>query len=462
MVWKTAVDWEHGMFLKPQHFQCAELHQQFLLSRIMSSITPYFWGFSQLQLDHQAIKNGRFEVEKMALFLPTGEYIEMNTNAIFLPRSFVQVWTKQTNNLKVFIGVKKLSATKKNVTTINNKEDLSGITTRYISQLSEAEVPDWYHQGEQTQIKSLQYVVKIFWEFELENTSNYILMQIAELRKIDNDIKNNPAFMPTCVSISATENLYFNLRNHLENLITICGELEKFKIPIDWYSVQIDKVNFARLLSLRTLLRYIPVLKHYVNAEHVHPWHVFILLHEIICELSYFTTELNLFSSSQGRATSLPDYNHDDLTSCFGSTRTLIQKLIITIVADPGRIHRMIKEKNYYYADLGNYFIGPERKYYLVIYAENNQDEIAEIVQDSGKLCVYSDIDTYVEYALPGVPITKLQAVPDGVPRGGSCLYYLIDHKSELWLKVERQLKVAFYMEKAPIDVVIDIVAVGG
>ncbi|RAP35455.1 type VI secretion system-associated protein [Legionella quinlivanii] len=461
MVWKTAVDWEHGLFLQPQHFQCSELHQQFLLNQVMRYVTPYFWGFAELKLNHQALKNGRFEVDKMALFLPGGEYVEVDSNAVFLPRSFLKDWPANSDSMKVYVGVKDLSLSKKNVTPVNQLEDLTGVTTRYISYASGVETADFYHQESQAQLKTLQFVVKLFWEFELENTHNYTLIQIAELKRIDNEIKNNPVYIPSCVNIAAAENLFVGMRAMLENLMGVLSQLEKFKLPIDWYASHIDKANFGRLFSLRSLLRSVPVLKQYVKTGNVHPWHLFTLLETIACELSYFSTEVNLFSSSEQNTTILPDYNHQNLTACFAAVRTLLQKLIITIVADPGRIHRMTKEHNYYYADLGPYFIRPERRYYLVIYAENNQEEVASVVKDSSKLCAYSDIVTYIEYALPGVPITKLSAAPEGIPRGASCLYYKIDNQSSMWLKIERELKVALYMGKAPIDVVIDIVAVG-
>lgn len=270
MVWKTAVDWEHGLFLQPQHFQCSELHQQFLLNQVMRYVTPYFWGFAELKLNHQALKNGRFEVDKMALFLPGGEYVEVDSNAVFTAL-ILKDWPANSDSMKVYVGVKDLSLSKKNVTPVNQLEDLTGVTTRYISYASGVETADFYHQESQAQLKTLQFVVKLFWEFELENTHNYTLIQIAELKRIDNEIKNNPVYIPSCVNIAAAENLFVGMRAMLENLMGVLSQLEKFKLPIDWYASHIDKANFGRLFSLRSLLRSVPVLKQYVKTGNVHP-----------------------------------------------------------------------------------------------------------------------------------------------------------------------------------------------
>jgi len=98
----------------------------------------------------------------------------------------------------------------------------------------------------------------------------------------------------------------------------------------------------------------------------------------------------------------------------------------------------------------------------LVIYAQNDQDEIAEMIKDFGKLCAYSEIENYIDFALPGAPITRLLTAPEGVPKGANCLYYHVDHKSVMWSKIEMERKVAFYLGKTPVDIVIDVVAVGG
>lgn len=462
MIWKTPIDWEHGLFLQPQHFQYTELNQHYIHSQFLHYVAPYFWGFSQLEIDDKAMKSGFFDVEKMAFFLPTGEFIEVDVNAKFLPRSFISEWPANKDSMKVYIGVKQLSTTIGNVTPVEDLEKLAGISTRYISCNAGDELPDYYHQGAQAHLRSLYYVVKLFWEHEVENTHNYSILQVAKLRRINNEIHYEPDFYPSCVSIAAHQNLNGLLNQMLDDLVRIVSKLEKFKQPIDAYNSQIDNTNFGRLFSLRSLLRNVPVMEHYLRAKDIHPWQAYGLIQQMIGELSFYSTEINFFGGSSDTISAMPVYDHADLTTTFNIVASLMSKLLFNIVADPDRIRRMVKEKNHYFADLGSHFIQKGRTYFLVIYAQNDQDEIAEMIKDFGKLCSYSEIENYIDFALLGAPFSRLLSAPEGVPKGANCLYYQIDHKSSMWSKVELERKVAFYVGKAPVDIIIDIVAVGG
>lgn len=462
MIWNTPIDWEHGLFLQPQHFQYTELNQHYNHAQFLRYITPFFWGFAQLEIDDKSLKRGIFDVEKMAFFLPTGEFIEVDVNARFLPRSFLSDWPANTNSMKVYIGVKQLSQNAGNVTVIEDVENLTGVSTRYVSLNAGDELPDYYHQGAQAHLRSLYFVVKLFWEHEIENAHNYSIIQVAELKRINNEISNETDFYPSCVSIAADKSLYLLLNNLFNELVRTTSKLEKFKQSMDSYSNRIDNSNFGRLFSLRSLLRYVPIMEHLITTKDVHPWQVYGVLKQIIGELSFYSTEINFFEGGTGSISAIPMYDHSDLSKSFNILAALMTKLLFSITADPDRIRRMVKEKTHYYADLGTHFIQKNRNYFLVIYAQNDQEEIAEMIKDFGKLCAYSEIENYIDFALPGAPISRLFSAPEGVPKGGSCLYYQIDNKSSMWSKVETEYKVAFYLGKAPVDILIDIVAVGG
>ncbi|VEG90612.1 type VI secretion system baseplate subunit TssK [Legionella spiritensis] len=460
-MWTKPIDWQHGLFLQPQHFQCTEFNQHFQQSSYLKLQTPYFWGISRLVADQLAISNGRFDVEELSFVLPTGEFIQINANAKFLPRSFINDWPANQDRLKVYIGVKDLLKNQRNVTVVENPEQLSQITTRYISFNDGNELPDFYHQGSQTQLNSLFFVVKLFWDFELEDSHNYRLIQIAELHRKDNKIYLSDSYIPPSVVVEASSNLQSLLNEISRELTQIGSELEKFKFPIDWYNSQIDKANFGRLFSLRTILRYVPLLKHYLGGDAIHPWFIYSVLQQLIGELSYFSMDVSMFTENAATLRALPEYNHNDLTASFSTAKSLIMQLLYTISTDPGRLARMQREKNYYVATLNPRFINTGRDYYVVVYAENNQDVVKQLIEASGKLCAYSQIEEYIEYALPGAEMKLLVTAPDGVPKGASCLYYKIDKNSSMWRNIEKELKAAFYVGKTPIDLTIDLVAVG-
>src|SRR3546814_1266068 len=51
--------WSEGMFLRPQHFQQFERYLEGLLQQRAAALHGFFWGFSHLALDRDALAVGK-------------------------------------------------------------------------------------------------------------------------------------------------------------------------------------------------------------------------------------------------------------------------------------------------------------------------------------------------------------------------------------------------------------------
>ena len=72
MVWQRKVIWAEGMFLRPQHFQQQE---RFLFRQLQSRSLPgqpFFWGFSELELDTDLLRMGKLGIRSAHGVLPDG------------------------------------------------------------------------------------------------------------------------------------------------------------------------------------------------------------------------------------------------------------------------------------------------------------------------------------------------------------------------------------------------------
>ena len=47
---KNRVIWREGLFIKPQHFQQQQRHQDYMTVSILNNFFSHFWGFSTLKL----------------------------------------------------------------------------------------------------------------------------------------------------------------------------------------------------------------------------------------------------------------------------------------------------------------------------------------------------------------------------------------------------------------------------
>lgn len=67
-----AVCWHEGMQLLPQHFQLQALRAEVLAAHFAQAGNPWFWGVSQLEIDHAALSAGLVRIQALEAILPDG------------------------------------------------------------------------------------------------------------------------------------------------------------------------------------------------------------------------------------------------------------------------------------------------------------------------------------------------------------------------------------------------------
>ncbi len=72
MTWNSKVAWTEGLFLRPQHFQQQDRYHEGTLAARVGRITPYPWGVTALEIDHDLAQQGKFAVRRCAGIMPDG------------------------------------------------------------------------------------------------------------------------------------------------------------------------------------------------------------------------------------------------------------------------------------------------------------------------------------------------------------------------------------------------------
>lgn len=67
-----AVQWHEGMLLAPQHFQMSALRSDSLLHYHSSTISPFHWGLTHLDVDRVLLVDGVFRVLELEAVMPDG------------------------------------------------------------------------------------------------------------------------------------------------------------------------------------------------------------------------------------------------------------------------------------------------------------------------------------------------------------------------------------------------------
>jgi type VI secretion system protein ImpJ len=438
------ISWEQGLFLQPQHLQLTDHVNHHSLIRYFQLLNPFFWGVHRCQYESDLITKQIFSLTAATFIMPDGSLIELTDNASFQPRSFAEVVKHKPESFQVFLGVKQLQIGLANVTE-QPSASVQDCNTRFVTDKEMTEYPDLYFQGPAANIRQLKYVVRIFWDSEAKQLQNYNLLPIAKIVcGADGTYHLDSQFSPPLLILSASENMLTLISQFFTQLTERVKQLEALKHSVQYYE---QPTNQIKILILQTLARSISTIAHLLHLQAVAPIQFYQILINLIAELSVFSQDLNLVTEDAAGGKLVPPFNHEAPYPCFKKLCDLVMLLLDQIFVGAQHLCPAKKENNMYIAQLNSAFLTGKNHFYLLIQAAPEQlATVSQHVLTIAKLCAYSEMNKILEYALPGIPLEKLAAVPEGTPRLSNCLYFSIDKADAAWNQIDREKKLAFYI----------------
>ncbi|MGB6054428.1 MAG: type VI secretion system baseplate subunit TssK [Burkholderiaceae bacterium] len=455
---KKGIYWHQGMFLQPQHFQLADLHHRFLQKPLLEVGLPHFWGVGALELSAAAISNRSVEIVSGRLMFPDRSYIEFPGNAALLPRPFDPDRIEADKPLVVYLGLKKLSTQEANVTLVQNLAEAPLAGSRYASLGAPPETADLYSDGPPSQVRSLLFVLKIFFENEVENLQDYERIPVARLMRDGDTIRQDESFIPPCYALSGSDVLLRLLKDIRDELAGRSRQLQEYKSAQEMKKGDFDPSYMVFLLALRSLNRFCPYLFHLTESRDVHPWHVYGNLRQLIGELSSFSTRFNMLGEAEDGTPGLPPYDHADLGKCFGRVRGLIGYLLNEITVGPEFLAVLEYRDGYYSGLLPRAFFNQRNRFYLVVRSESGAERLVAALLRDARLAATVEMPQLIAHALPGLELIHMASAPQGLPRRANTVYFRIEQVSQQWEAVERDGGIALHWLDAPDDLKAEIV----
>src|SRR4030042_1833852 len=139
--------WHQGLFLQPQHFQLLDLSMQSLCLPFHQFLQPHFWGVGDLEIQRAALGNRSLNLLQGAFLFPDGTYAVLPANAALEARSFDAVWVEGGKPFPVLLGLKKWNPSGENVTVMEKLENLSAVTTRFVTAADPEKALDLHSGG---------------------------------------------------------------------------------------------------------------------------------------------------------------------------------------------------------------------------------------------------------------------------------------------------------------------------
>jgi len=454
--------WYQGLFLQPQHFQLADLHARSHVQPLMESGLPYFWGAGQLDLSAGGLANGVISVNSVSLVFRDGTFVDVPGNGVIKPRSFAEAWTETDRPFRCYVGLKRLSEVEPNVTVVADFDQVGGVKTRLAASSEPEEIRDIYGDGPPAQFKSLRYVLRIFFESELEHLDDYEVMPFAELEREGDTVRLSERFAPPCYTLSGGPMILRMLRDIRDEITGRARQLEGYKSPREIQKAEFDASYMLYLLALRSLNRYVPQLVHLAETPQVHPWVAYGLLRQLVGELSSFSERVNMLGEGEGRA-GLPAYDHTDLGRCFTAVQQLLRLLLNELTIGPELLVRLEYRESdrYYAADVPREFFSSRNRFYLVLRSERaGEPGLVENFLREAKIGASAYVPQLIARALPGIELIHLKEPPQGLPRRANSVYFRCEQFGEQWEYVESKGDIALHWGAAPADLRAELVVV--
>lgn len=457
---KAGIYWQQGMFLQPQHFQQSDLHQQFQRKPTLENGQPHFWGVGELALATAAIANQRIELQSARVLFPDRSYVEYPGNAVIAGRPFTMEQFEGDTPLTVYLGLRRLHATDANVSTVAELSDAALASTRYATTHAAEEVPDLYSNAPPAQVRSLMFVVRVFFESELEALQDYDLVPIACLVRDGSLIRLVDDFVPPCYALSGSQSLQQQIRDVRDELAGRARQLQAYKSPGGMQRAGLDSADLVFLLGLRTLNRFSPQLQHLSEDTNLHPWAVYGVLRQLVGELSSFSERFNMFGETEDGMAGVPPYDHRQIGRCFARAHALISHMLNEITVGAEFIVQLKPEGQLQVGELPKRLFGEHNRFYLLIHSEASREAVAQDVLRDARLGPTGEMPKLLSLALPGLELIHLPVAPQGLPKRPNSHYFRIEQISRQWESITRDGLVSLFWLDAPADLRAEIAVV--
>lgn len=392
--------WHQGLFLQPQHFQLADLHQLHRSRAVRQYGQPYFWGVTELTVREGALERKVFEVAEIEVFFDDGHLVSFPGNAYIEPRSFDKAWEEGGKPFMVYLGLRRWDPAGGNVSQV--EDTAASVNSMFAVSADPEEQPDLLGSGPAAQVKPMHYVLRLFWEDELDDLGAYNLIPLARLERDVQEIRLDQSFVPPCITMNASRWLSDVFRDISDQVTSRCRRLEQYKNPAGLGVGDLDFTSTVFLLVLRSLNRYAPMIQHYAEVPNIHPWQVFGLLRQMIGELSSFSREMSALGEGPDGERILPLYDHENMGPCFESARDIITNILDSLTAGPEFMGQFIFDDPYFTLEIPERSFAVGNSFWLLVKTENPEQVQPEFFK-LAKLSATRGMSTLLARAVQGI-----------------------------------------------------------
>ena len=422
------VVWSEGLFLQPQHFQQQDRYLERYIESRCQALIPYSWGFTEIEIERDYLRIGKFGLRRAAGVFPDGTPVRMPDDDP-LPEP-IDIGP-QTRDQIIHLAVPLRRSDSVDVDRTANGDELA----RHA--LKQWEARDATSASGNPALLEVSGLRSRFL-LASEVTQAYACVPLAHLVECrpDKQVVLDEGFMPTVLYTRASTRLA-TFVTELLGLLHQRGEALGGRVASTGRG---GSAEIADFLLLQAVNRFEPLIAHYAESAAVHPEELFRVCVSAAGELATFTTPSK-------RPPALPGYRHDRLRESFEPVIAALRSSL-SAVLEQRAIPIPIQSKKYgmSVAAVSDHSLFTTAVFVLAARADLPAEELRRRFPSQLKIGPVEKIRELVNLQLKGVPVHAMAVAPRQIPFHAGFVYFELDQTDELWAQLQASGGVAFHL----------------
>ncbi|HZE90702.1 MAG TPA: type VI secretion system baseplate subunit TssK [Rhizobacter sp.] len=432
MSWRAKVVWSSGMFLQPHHFQQETRYLERLVDARARCISPFAWGFTELELDEGLLALGKLGIARASGLLPDGTPFSMPQLDPLPPPMNVSPDVKG-ELIYLALPLQREGLNEVDFGTGPGTTE-SGDLSRF--EVAEEEVRDNTDASDEpTTIQTGRLRLRLVRAKEANEAYALLGVALVAERRSDGQITLERSYIPPQVAIeasaqlSATASLLHGLI--LQRAQALAGRMGQLSHGVS---------ELADFLMLQTLNRNEPVFSQHAATPNAHP-------RELHRDCLRLAGDLATLASTTRRPPEFPPYKHDDLVGCFTPVFDELRRML-TAVLEQNALQIELIDRKYGVrtAVVNDLELVRSGSFVLAVNAQLPGEQLRQRFPAQTKIGPVDKIRDLVNLQLPGLGLRSLPVAPRQLPFHAGFFYFELDKTGELWKPIEQNGSVAMHI----------------
>ena len=417
------VVWSEGLFLRPQLFQQQERYFEYYAHKRASTLSPFFWGFSQYEIDREALAYGKLVLRSAVGVLPDGTPFDVPDHAD-LPEPLT-ILPEHLGKMLYLAVPLRLDNSDETLFTQHDSSSLARFRAREVDLCDTNTI----RQGPKpVQLAMLR--LKLVTESEM--TESWIGLPLTRVKAIQPDgsiLLHTDEYIPPVTGYAANP-LLREWLTHLNGLVKMRAAMlaNRLSTSDGKASASAEVVDY---LLLQIFNKYEPILDHLRHIPELPP----IVLYE---ELAKLAGELSTFVRTKTRRPkAAPGYDHAGLYSSIRPLVDDVHDLLNQILVRAGQlIDLRAKGNGIWSAAILPNELQSFSNLVLAVHAQLPMDVLQQQFQAQVKISAPQQLHELVRSHLPGLVLQGLPVPPRQIPYSTGHVYFELLKSGPFWDKI--------------------------